>query len=1126
MSENGDPPVTSAPPATSAPEEERRIRTLTIKGTEAYENKKYELNEKCAATWNSIELIITELDTVEDDIDGLRLLENTVKSKFTKFKNNSDIYLDFLRRQNTKDANEQMSTYVDYYQRCQSIVGKAFQNIRERKLDAVEQSVSFKGDFEEKEHSVVDRQEFTKLYVEGLNVNESKDRVKTPSPPRLYDVQSTPMNLPKKEMSVGSVSGFQTNYKQKFNDASDERSDMGLYRPPITDNMQNSRPNINYNESYLNPNATAFSPSNNEAMNGLSQFLLKKDLQLSRFTQFNDKPETFAAWKTSFRSIASELNLTPFEEIDLIVKYLGTESRKFAISIRSSNTHYPVRGLLRIWERLEDRYGRPEMVEASLKKKLNDFPKLNNKDSIKLYDLLDILCEVESVKSNPDYGTLLAYYDSSSGVTPIVNKLPHGLQEKWAFRAAKYKKDRGIPYPPFPFFVSFIREISEIKNDPALTFEASSHQAGKAQHNVYSRKQDILTFNTQADTDIMKRCPLHRAEHSLNQCRGFRLKTIDERKQILREHNVCYRCCESTKHGARNCKTILKCAHCGKTNHASAMHIARQPPPTTNRYGNGGEQSPRTDEVHDTKHVDGGEQVSKIDHTIAAKCTNLCGDDLCGKSCSKTVLLEVYPSGSPNEAVPVYAILDEHSNRTLATHELFNLLQITGETTQYTLSTCSGRVTAFGRRATDLWVRSIDGLTNVKLPSVIECDDIPNELSEIPTPNVAKAYKHLHHLADHIPEMNPNCKIQLLIGRDLPEAHHVLEQVTGNRGMPFAQKLSLGWVIIGEICLGKVHPPEYASVKKIHILQDGRATTMEPCQYSLNVKENRSGLNEPSIGKAKRDFRGDSVFLKTSDDDQVGFSVEDRQFLQLMDKEIKRDEDGFWTAPLPFKCDVQGIPNNRMQAWRRACILDENLQKNPLKKEHFVTFMSKVLDSGAAEVCPTTEVGDCWYLPLFGVYHSKKADQLRGVFDSSAVHQGVSLNSLLMSGPDLVNSLVGILLRFRKDAYAITADVEQMFYRFRVHPNHRDFLRFFWYEENNPHNRLVEYRMRVHVFGNCASPAVATYCLRKAVEKADEDVQNVVNQNFYVDDALTSQPSACQATDLLKRTQAALKEGG
>ena len=44
------------------------------------------------------------------------------------------------------------------------------------------------------------------------------------------------------------------------------------------------------------------------------------------------------------------------------------------------------------------------------------------------------------------------------------------------------------------------------------------------------------------------------------------------------------------------------------------------------------------------------------------------------------------------------------------------------------------------------------------------------------------------------------------------------------------------------------------------------------------------------------------------------------------------------------------------------------------------------------------------------------------VFDSSATYEEVSLNGVLLTGPDHNNSLLGVLTRFRKEQVAITAD--------------------------------------------------------------------------------------------------------
>ncbi|XP_062619290.1 uncharacterized protein LOC134280860 [Saccostrea cucullata] len=211
-------------------------------------------------------------------------------------------------------------------------------------------------------------------------------------------------------------------------------------------------------------------------------------------------------------------------------------------------------------------------------------------------------------------------------------------------------------------------------------------------------------------------------------------------------------------------------------------------------------------------------------------------------------------------------------------------------------------------------------------------------------------------------------------------------------------------------------------------------------------------------------------------------------------------------------------------------MLGKSLLKNATKREHFVVFMNKVLESGAAEVAPPLEQGkEVWYLPLFGVYHPKKPEKIRGVFDSSAEYNGTSLNKALITGPNFTNNLQGILIRFRKDKCAIVADIEQMFYSFFVKEDHRDYLRFLWYKNNDPHAPLIEYRMRAHAFGNSASPAVATYGLRKCVERTNvygADVADFVVHNFYVDDGLTSVPSVEAAVSLLKRTQTALKEEG
>ncbi|VDI39110.1 Hypothetical predicted protein [Mytilus galloprovincialis] len=279
------------------------------------------------------------------------------------------------------------------------------------------------------------------------------------------------------------------------------------------------------------------------------------------------------------------------------------------------------------------------------------------------------------------------------------------------------------------------------------------------------------------------------------------------------------------------------------------------------------------------------------------------------------------------------------------------------------------------------------------------------------------------------------------------------------------------------------------------------------------------------------DSFGMTIFERTKEDNETGTSVEDRTFLEIMNKDMHKDKNDHWIAPLPFRSPRPVLQNNRAHALFRARNLDRTLQRDVLKKYQFTEFMQGILEQGHAELAPpVTEHEECWYLPVFGVYHPRKKDKVRIVFDSSSKYKGISLNDVLLTGPDLTNNLLGVLLRFRKEPIAITADIQQMFYCFRVTETHRNFLRFIWYKDNDPNQELIDYRMTVHVFGNSPSPAVATFGLRRTAEISEtefgKDVKDYVVRNFYVDDGLNSLPNSSQAIDLMRRTQEALKTNG
>ena len=98
-----------------------------------------------------------------------------------------------------------------------------------------------------------------------------------------------------------------------------------------------------------------------------------------------------------------------------------------------------------------------------------------------------------------------------------------------------------------------------------------------------------------------------------------------------------------------------------------------------------------------------------------------------------------------------------------------------------------------------------------------------------------------------------------------------------------------------------------------------------------------------------------------------------------------------------------------------------------------------------------------------------KPNECRVVFDAAARFNGVSLNDQLYQGPDIANSLIGVLIHFREEEIALTADLEAMFHQVKVFPKDADARRFLWWSGslNDPPD---EYQILIHIFGTTSSP--------------------------------------------------------
>lgn len=427
---------------------------------------------------------------------------------------------------------------------------------------------------------------------------------------------------------------------------------------------------------YTSPNVTSLHPqSHRDSMFDIAKFLARRDLVSTGLSKFNDQPESFRAWRSAFVNATQELELSASEELDLLTKWLGRESAEHVKRIRLMHISNPEAALKKAWDRLYECYTAPELIESSLFTRLDAFPRVATRDYNKLRELGDLLMELQAAKED-GYLPGLDCLDTARGISPVLEKLPHNLQEKWITEGSRFKREHYGRFPPFYYFASFVCNEARTRNDPSFAVLSSSQPTVKAksfvQHSaakfpVTVQKTDLEQGNGSAvptmlrQTDPSKHCPIHKKPHPLKKCKVFRAKMLEERKEFLKDCGICYKCCASCSHIARDCKVPTKCSECNSEHHISAMHLG----PLSNEL-----KTTLASEVSEVEE----DHSNKI--AVSSHCTEVCGERHAPVSCAKICLTRVFLQDQRDKAIRVYAVIDDQSNCSLARSELFEMFNI------------------------------------------------------------------------------------------------------------------------------------------------------------------------------------------------------------------------------------------------------------------------------------------------------------------------------------------------------------------------------------------------------------------------------------------------------------------
>ena len=182
------------------------------------------------------------------------------------------------------------------------------------------------------------------------------------------------------------------------------------------------------------------------------------------------------------------------------------------------------------------------------------------------------------------------------------------------------------------------------------------------------------------------------------------------------------------------------------------------------------------------------------------------------------------------------------------------------------------------------------------------------------------------------------------------------------------------------------------------------------------------------------------------------FTKEEQACEQHFQQTTTRNEDGLSIVKLPFIEDAIPLGHFFQQAKRRLETPLYRLSKNESLYTRYAAFIKEFWDLGHMETIPESEIpiatSKSFYLPHHCVLkESSTTTKLRVVFDASAkTTSGVSLNDNLMLGPKIQKDLFEIMIRFRFQKVALSADIAKMYRQVLLDKEDKDFQGLLWKE--------------------------------------------------------------------------------
>ena len=838
-------------------------------------------------------------------------------------------------------------------------------------------------------------------------------------------------------------------------------------------------------------------------------------LPKEELAKFSGDPLEYAEFVTNFKdNIESQVA----DESQRLTRLLSQCIGKAREAIRSC-VNLPVGQKTR-----HENFGQSHMIVEAHMKKLREI-QVRKADASTLMDfarrLEDARRVLTSIGSN--YTSRL---DTEDLIIMLMRELPdESRKRKWADRAGDLMKSKGRA--EYADFVSFIKRAAERINNrygqelkPFSSTEREKKESGRGKSDYPPRVTSLATTSDKTQqslemtTRVPLKCPHCSGPHGVWRCRIFRSSSLRDRLKTVRQHRLC-RVCLSEGHSIRECTKGFTCrkAGCGRDHH----YLIHSDEGNSNRNGT----RPTNSNVSPSSGV--------AERSVTERCSPLMPTTVRVNPATPPVLNES-TAASPSDPVTVgavrasrprvcfkvvpvkitgncgtkeiitHAFLDSGSDATFCLESLVQELELKDmKPNSFMMATVNCKEERTGHEV-QLNMESLEGDVKFRLEHVLTTNSLPVTPKHMATNEEIRRWPHFHDIC--LPETGDK-KVTILIGSDRPDIiGQQLDKREGECGQPCAVKTPLGWTVygpIGELADDPVH------VNFTHTERENLNTQLER-MYNEEFGDINTALEE-------------------------GMSVEDRKAKEIMDQSATL-VNGHYQIKLPFRQEFPSLPDSLPTAEKRLTWLKRKFQRDPVFHAKYSSVVEKYQTEGSSRQVHDDELvklKPIWYLPHHAVWHPRKPEEPRVVFDCASKSGGTSLNEELLRGPENTSSLIGVILRFRVNEVAVTADIKRIIHQVHVTPEDRGALCYLWWPNGDLSREPKTYQMLVHIFGAKSSPSVAGYALRKTAKDNEQDfsaeVVDAVFRDFYVDDLLKSFADAERAADLSGQLRDLLAKG-